>query len=176
VATAYISLGSNLGDRMAALRAAIEALGEYGTVDAVSAVYETTPVGYVDQPDFLNAVVRLETDLPPVPLLDALNTIEANMGRVRTFRNAPRTLDLDLLLYGDQIVSTPRLTIPHPRMHERAFVLAPLSEIGPDAEHPILKRSAADLWRDLRDREPNPGVRRLAARLPSSHWEMKGQA
>jgi 2-amino-4-hydroxy-6-hydroxymethyldihydropteridine diphosphokinase len=172
VATAYISLGANLGDRLAALRAAVEALDEYGMVNAVSAVYETTPVGYVDQPDFLNAVVRLDTDLPPIPLLDALNTIEADMGRVRTFRNAPRTLDLDLLLYDDQIVNTPRLTIPHPRMHERAFVLAPLSEIAGNAEHPMLHRTITELWLAHQDREPDPGIRRLPDSLVTNPPEI----
>ncbi|HET8523987.1 MAG TPA: 2-amino-4-hydroxy-6-hydroxymethyldihydropteridine diphosphokinase [Thermomicrobiales bacterium] len=165
MATAYLSLGANLGDRLATLRAAVQALGELGAMSAVSPVYETTPVGYADQPDFLNAAVRLETDLPPLPLLDALNRIEAEMGRVRTFQNAPRTLDLDLLLYGDQIINSPRLTIPHPRMHERAFVLAPLSEIAGDAVHPVLNLTVTDLRQELMDREPAPGIRRLTDRL-----------
>jgi 2-amino-4-hydroxy-6-hydroxymethyldihydropteridine diphosphokinase len=137
----FVGLGANLGDREAALHRAIERLGEVGTIEAVSPVYETDPVGYLDQPAFLNTVVRLRTDLSPERLLAALHRIEQEAGRVRTFRNAPRTLDLDLLLYDDWIRDDPALTLPHPRLHERAFVLVPLRDLAPDLVHPRLGRT-----------------------------------
>src|SRR5438067_12659739 len=129
MATASIALGSNLGDRLAHIRAAIRRLrAEPGLrVTAVSQVYETSPI---DCPpgsgDYLNAAVAVETDRPPEDLLKLLLRIEQQLGRVRTGPNSPRTLDLDLLLYDDRVITTPGLTVPHPRMHERAFVLVPL--------------------------------------------------
>lgn len=135
---AYIGLGSNLGDRQATLRAAVWRLSEYGRIVAVSSLYETEPVGFRDQPWFLNAVVALETDLGPRELLAMLLAIERDFGRERTFRNAPRTLDLDLLLYDRLIEQSEDLTVPHPRLHERAFVLVPLAEIASDEVHPLL--------------------------------------
>lgn len=135
---AYVALGSNLGDRLAILREALRRLRQLGRIEAVSSVYETDPVGYDDQPPFLNAVALLRTDLDPNTLLARLLAIEADLGRVRTFPNAPRTLDLDLLFYDDLILNAPDLTLPHPRLHERAFVLVPLAEIAPELIHPIL--------------------------------------
>jgi 2-amino-4-hydroxy-6-hydroxymethyldihydropteridine diphosphokinase len=131
---AYVGLGANLGDPAAALRAAIVELGRLPatTVEAVSALYRSAPVD-AQGPDFVNAVAALRTTLTPHELLSHLQAIEAGHGRDRPYRNAPRTLDLDVLLYGDQQIATQTLVVPHPRMHERAFVLLPLSELaGPD--------------------------------------------
>lgn len=137
---------------------AIERLGELGTVEAVSPLYETDPVGYLDQPAFLNAVARLRTELPPQDLLVGLHRIEAEAGRVRTFRDAPRPLDLDLLLYDDLLRDDPALTLPHPRLHERAFVLVPLNDLAPDLVHPRLGRTIAELLAALGGTD---GVRRF---------------
>lgn len=156
--TAFIALGANLGDRLATLREATRRLAEIGVVEAASSVYETDPVGYLDQPPFLNAVVRARTSLPPQEILRRLLTIETAMGRTRTFRNAPRTLDLDLLLLGDETRAEPGLTLPHPRLGERAFVLAPLAEIAPAVRVPGRDRTAADLLAAL-DPAARAGVR-----------------
>lgn len=130
---AYVALGSNLGNPAATLDEAIETLaGLRGSIlKAMSSLYRTAPVGLKRQPDFINAVVALDTRLPARELLDELFCVEARFGRERSVKNAPRTLDLDLLLYGDQVQDDPSLTLPHPRMHERAFVLTPLAEIAP---------------------------------------------
>jgi 2-amino-4-hydroxy-6-hydroxymethyldihydropteridine diphosphokinase len=132
MSVAYVALGGNLGDRLATIESAIRAVAENGDVTAISSIYETDPVGFEDQPAFLNAVIELETQRTPEELLDALQSIEQQHGRQRTFPNAPRTLDLDLLLYGNEQRSSSQLTLPHPRLHERAFVLVPLAEIAPD--------------------------------------------
>jgi 2-amino-4-hydroxy-6-hydroxymethyldihydropteridine diphosphokinase len=131
-------LGSNLQDPAANVRAGFEELAMLPDtrLARVSSLYRSAPVGYLDQPDFTNAVAQIETALPPRALLDQLLAIERRYGRVRDFANAPRTLDLDILLYGECIVQQPALTIPHPRMHERAFVLIPLAEIAQDAVIP----------------------------------------
>ncbi|MEZ5614119.1 MAG: 2-amino-4-hydroxy-6-hydroxymethyldihydropteridine diphosphokinase [Rhodocyclaceae bacterium] len=131
---AYVALGSNLGDPLATVQAAFAALrGLPGsTLAAASSLYRSAPVGLKNQPDFINAVAALDTQRAADDLLDELFAIEARFGRRRAFRHAPRTLDLDLLLYGSETHDTPRLTLPHPRMHERAFVLLPLTEIAPD--------------------------------------------
>lgn len=136
--TAYIALGANIGDPAATVRAAFAALsGLPGTqLTATSSLYRTAPIGLAGQPDFINAVARVETSLEPGALLQALLALEADFGRVRLERNGPRTLDLDLLLYGDKVLDTPDLILPHPRLHLRAFVLAPLAEIAPDLAIP----------------------------------------
>jgi 2-amino-4-hydroxy-6-hydroxymethyldihydropteridine diphosphokinase len=134
VARAYVGLGANLGDREATLREAIARLGarEGVAVVAVSSFRETDPVGFADQPRFLNGALALETDLSPAELLEALLAVERSLGRNREGpRYGPRTIDLDLLLYGAKVVDEPGLTIPHPRLHERAFALEPLAELDP---------------------------------------------
>jgi 2-amino-4-hydroxy-6-hydroxymethyldihydropteridine diphosphokinase len=137
---AFIGLGSNLEDPRNQLKRAFAAIGELsGTrLVAQSSLYRSAPLGYPDQPDFVNAVVKIATDLSPQALLQALLQIEHRHGRERTFRNAPRTLDLDILLYDDVQLHEHGLTIPHPQMHLRAFVLQPLLEIAPDASIPAL--------------------------------------
>jgi len=134
VTRAYLGLGSNLGDRLAHLQHAVDALSAVDGIDvvAVSRVYETAPVGGPAQDDFLNAVLAVDTSLEPAALLAAAQAAEQGEQRVRTVRWGPRTLDVDVLRYGDERVSTPDLEIPHPRMHERAFVLAPLHDVAPE--------------------------------------------
>jgi len=151
---AWIGLGSNLGDRLGYVKKAlgmIEGLRETRLV-AVSSVYDTAPVGREDQPRFLNAVVEVATELGPAELLGALLAIEDRCGRVRRDVWGPRTLDLDLLVYGDVRVSSPDLTVPHPRLAERAFVLVPLAEIAPDLVVPGIDRDVSALVADLGDR------------------------
>jgi 2-amino-4-hydroxy-6-hydroxymethyldihydropteridine diphosphokinase len=137
---AYVALGANIGEPVRHLRAAVVDLDTLPgtTVVARSSLYRSAPVGLLDQPDFINAVVSVDTTLEPLDLLYALLAIEARHGRVRSVPNAPRTLDLDLLLHGDTTMTSPELTLPHPRMHERAFVLLPLVEIAPDVVLPGL--------------------------------------
>ena len=133
---AFVGIGSNLDDPIARVRAALAALDALPATRIVSrsSLYRTAPVGFLDQPEFINAVAGLETGLAPRELLSALLAIEQAHGRVRSVRNAPRTLDLDLLIYGERAICEPGLVVPHPRMHERAFVLAPLAEIAPGAQ------------------------------------------
>ena len=132
---AFVGLGANLGEPKAQVRRAIAALGAIPMTRllAASSLYRSAPVGVGEQPDFINAVAAIETGLSARALLDKLLAIEARFGRRRDVPGSPRTLDLDLLLYGDRVIAEPDLIVPHPRMHERAFVLAPLAEIAPDA-------------------------------------------
>ena len=138
VEAAYIALGSNLDDPRRQLQAAFDALARLPDTQLVarSSLYRSAPVGYANQPDFVNAAAAIRTALSPRALLDALLAIEREHGRVREFVNAPRTLDLDIALYGEHVIHEPGLSIPHPRLHQRAFVLAPLAEIAPDAVAP----------------------------------------
>lgn len=138
--TAYVALGSNLGDRRELIHRAVAALDAVEGVRVVeqSPLYETEPVGGPSQPRYLNGVVEIECRLSAQELVDALHRIEAALGRTRERPNLPRTIDLDLLLLGDTILDENALTVPHPRMHERWFVLKPLADIAPDARHPVL--------------------------------------
>jgi 2-amino-4-hydroxy-6-hydroxymethyldihydropteridine diphosphokinase len=139
---AYIALGSNLKDPQRQLHAGFAALSRLPDTQCIarSSLYRSAPVGYADQPDFVNAIAAISTALAPRALLDALLAIEREHGRVREFPNAPRTLDLDITLYGERTIEEPGLSIPHPRMHERAFVLVPLAEIAADAIVPARGR------------------------------------
>ena len=149
--TAYIGFGSNLGDRKKNLDDAVRLLSGtpgVGAVD-VSSYYETEPVGYEEQGLFLNAAARVETSLSAKELLHACQDIEVRLGRVRTVRWGPRTIDLDILLFGNTIIDKPELEIPHPLMHERAFVLKPLCELDPAMMHPVLKKTLKELLNSL---------------------------
>lgn len=148
MATAYLGLGTNLGDRRANLHAAADAVVATPGVRGaeLSPIYETAPVGGpAGQGDYLNAAMRIDTDLPPRDLLDTLLRIEQSLGRERRERWGPRVIDLDLLLYDDLSIDEPGLTLPHPRMHERAFVLRPLADLAPDLVHPVLGQTTVEL-------------------------------
>jgi 2-amino-4-hydroxy-6-hydroxymethyldihydropteridine diphosphokinase len=141
----YLSLGSNMGDRSANLRSAIERLRGFGKVVAVSSFYETEPVEFVAQPWFLNCVVKLDTEKMPKQLLAGILNLEREMGRQRKQKKGPRSIDIDILLFGNSIIQSPGLTIPHPAMHDRRFVLEPLAEIAPAVRHPVLKQTMREL-------------------------------
>lgn len=130
--TAYLGLGSNIGDRISSIRDAISRLAELDDIriEAISSLYETEPAGYIDQPDFINCVVKIETGYNPYQLLDAVHNIENSMGRIRNIRWGPRIIDIDILLFGNTRIKTDDLEIPHPRMLERSFVMVPLLEIA----------------------------------------------
>ncbi|MGQ9916532.1 MAG: 2-amino-4-hydroxy-6-hydroxymethyldihydropteridine diphosphokinase [Bryobacteraceae bacterium] len=149
---ACVGLGSNLGDRRGHLRAALAEMRRAGRLLAVSPLYETEPVGLRDQPLFLNAVARLETELAARQLLEQLLDIEAERGRARREKDGPRTLDLDLLLYGDEVIGEGGIAVPHPRMHLRRFVLAPLAAVAPGWRHPLLGKTVEELLVSVEDR------------------------
>jgi 2-amino-4-hydroxy-6-hydroxymethyldihydropteridine diphosphokinase len=159
---AYLSLGSNVGDREAQLRDAQNRLSAIGRAAGVSSYYETEPVEFTQQPWFLNCALQLETSQPPQELMRSILSIEQEMGRRRVQKSVqkkgPRTIDIDILLYGNIVVDSTELTIPHPAMHERRFVLEPLAEIAPDVRHPVLNKTIRELLDAL---EPGQIVRKL---------------
>jgi GTP cyclohydrolase IV len=158
LAIAYLCLGSNLGEREENLRQALTLLALKVNLGEVSSVYETEPVGYKEQPLFLNLVCRIATNLPPEELLHLAKDIETRMGRVPSGQiNSPRPIDIDILFYDNKIMETPNLTIPHPRLQDRAFVLIPLAEVAPDLVHPKLGKSIARLANDVKGQK---GVRK----------------
>jgi 2-amino-4-hydroxy-6-hydroxymethyldihydropteridine diphosphokinase len=143
-----LGLGANEGDPVAQLAKAVEALSSVVRIGAVSSVYRSEPVGFAAQPDFYNVVVRGWTALEPPALLREAQRVEEALGRRRTFRDAPRTIDVDLLAYGDRVMRTDDLTLPHPRLHLRGFVLHPLAEVAPEWPHPVLLKTARELLSD----------------------------
>jgi len=141
----YLALGSNLGDRLGNLKAARAALSPQVRLLAASPVYETPPWGYEDQPAFLNQVLEVETDLDPWELLVYFKQIEKQLGRQPSIRNGPRLIDLDILFYNERIIDMPGIAIPHPRLHERAFVLVPMADLAPDFRHPLMGKKVWQL-------------------------------
>lgn len=156
---AYLSLGSNVGDRERNLQEAIRRLQTIGAVQSVSSVYETEPVEFTAQGWFLNCAVALETQETPGRLMAKLLDIEREMGRVRTRKKGPRIIDIDILLFANEVVSSPEVTVPHPAMAQRRFVMEPLAEIAPAVMHPVLKKTARELLEDL---PAGPIVRKTA--------------
>ena len=165
--TVYLSLGSNVGDRAKNLQNAIAALRNAGVqVVQSSSLYETEPVDYLDQPWFLNCAVEAETELPALELLRTLRGIESQMGSKKRIAKGPRLIDIDILFYGDEVIDTPELQVPHPRMHLRRFVLEPLAEIAPSVQHPVSQLSISDLLAHTSDKS---AVRVVAALHPGQH-------
>lgn len=143
--TVYLALGSNLGDRRENLRQAVASLSPQMAVRAKSHIYETPPWGYEDQPMFLNQAVKAQTYLDPEPLIKHIKRLETALGHRESFRNGPRAIDIDILFYDDLVLDTPVLTVPHPRLHERGFVLLPLMDIAPDLVHPVTQKSIREM-------------------------------
>lgn len=144
--TVYIGIGTNIGDRFKNIEKALEDIKELGIITKISKIYETKPVGYKDQDDFLNLVIELETELQVTDLIIKLQEIEHRMGRIKTVKNGPRIIDLDILLYNNEIIRNKGLIIPHPEMHKRSFVLEPFNEIEPKKIHPVLNKTIRELY------------------------------
>src|SRR6266702_2818429 len=159
--TIYLALGSNIGDRRGNLAGALQQLREIMDISSISSVYETEPVGYLDQPRFFNIVCAGKTALTPQEFLIQAKAIERSLGRRPSFRNGPRPIDIDILLYDELHIEENELNIPHPRMSERAFVLAPLAEIAPDTVHPVSDHSVQELLNTV----SQDGVKKVAANL-----------
>jgi len=147
--TVYLGLGSNMGNRQDNLGRALDFLSQRLRVEQVSSVYDTEPIGDIEQPRFLNLVCQVYTSLAPVALLTLAKGIESKLGRVSSKPNAPRPIDIDILFYGDQVIETSELVIPHPRLAERAFVLIPLAEITPDLVHPVSGKTVKQLLKSI---------------------------
>lgn len=143
--TVYLALGTNLGDRLMNLKQAMVSLTPQMEVKSRSQIYETPPWGYEDQPKFLNQVIKAQTYLEPEPLLKHLKRLEVALGRKESFQNGPRLIDIDILFFDELVLNTPSLVIPHPRLHERAFVLLPLMDIAPDLIHPVTGKSVREM-------------------------------
>jgi 2-amino-4-hydroxy-6-hydroxymethyldihydropteridine diphosphokinase len=157
MASVVIGLGTNVGDRFDNLLRALTLLRAHvGVLSAVSRIYRSAPVGYMQQPDFWNAVAIIDSALTPMQLFRRAQAIELEVGRVRTFSGGPRVIDLDVILYDDVVALSPELAIPHPRMHERAFVLLPLAELEPDRLHPVLERTVRELAGNVLDQDAVP--------------------
>jgi 2-amino-4-hydroxy-6-hydroxymethyldihydropteridine diphosphokinase len=167
----YLSLGSNVGDRETHLREAIRRLESTGTVRSVSSIYETEPVEFTDQPLFLNCAVALETSSTPTQLMQQLLEIERAMGRQRLQKKGPRRIDLDILLFGNELINTTGLTIPHPAMQHRRFVLEPLAEIATEAIHPALKKTVKQLLEAL---PPGQNVHKAKKQVATDHADFHG--
>ena len=161
---AYVGVGSNLGDREKNIRNALILLEERCKIIKKSDLYKTEPVGFRYKNYFLNCVIKIDTTLRPLELLDFLQATETKLKRIKLRKNGPRTIDLDILFYGNKTINNERLIVPHPRLHERLFVLEPLNEINPEFIHPILERSIKDLTYDLRKEIPGYKIEKLSPR------------
>lgn len=148
--TLYLGLGANIGEKEENIKKALILIDEsIGEIEVVSSLFQTKPVGFDDQPDFINGVCKVNSELEPLVILEKIETIMKDMGRIRTFKDGPRVIDIDILLFGDEIIEGESLTIPHPRMLERLFVLEPLNEIAGEIVHPITHKTIAEHYQEL---------------------------